>query len=169
MASKKYSFLAGVLCLLTSYSFAQTTTTGSIGAYDPADSSVISSRRMPQHTEFMNGTYNYPAKPRNMWEIGLKLGAMQVNGDVDAKFFGFPSFGIHFRKAFGYLFSARLEYVYGTAKGQNWQASGGYTTGGTRNPWSAYGTQRVFYNYQAKIKIFLLKVLFFLKILCFKN
>src|SRR5215203_79860 len=167
MASKKYSFLAGVLCLLTSYSFAQTPTTGSIGAYDPADSSVISSRRMPQHTEFMNGTYNYPAKPRNMWEIGLKIGAMQVNGDVDAKFFGFPSFGIHFRKAFGYLFSARLEYVYGTAKGQNWQSSTGYTSAGARNPWSAYGGQPVFYNYQAKIQDLSLEGLFSLNNIMF--
>jgi len=171
MASKKYSFLAGLLCLLASYSFAQTTTTtGSIGAYDPADSSVIPSRRMPQHTEFMNGTYNYPAKPRNMWEIGVKVGAMQVNGDVDAKFFGFPSFGVHVRKAFGYLFSARLEYVYGTAKGQNWQGSSAtsYGSGGNRNPWQRLGyTDQVFYNYQTKIQDLSLEGLFSLNNIMF--
>ena len=33
---------------------------------------LVPSRRMPQHTEFMNGTYNFPAKPRNQWEIGVK-------------------------------------------------------------------------------------------------
>ena len=100
MASKKYSFLAGALCLLASYGFAQqTTTTGSIGAYDPADSSVIPSKRMPQHTEFMNGTYNYPAKPRNMWEIGIKGGSFTVNGDVPSKFLS-PGFGVHDRTEF---------------------------------------------------------------------
>ena len=29
---------------------------------------------MPQHTEFLNGTYNFPAKPRNQWEVGIKGG-----------------------------------------------------------------------------------------------
>ena len=168
MASKKYSFLAGLLCLLASYSFAQTTTTtGSIGAYDPADSSVIPSRRMPQHTEFMNGTYNYPAKPRNMWEFGVKVGAMQVNGDVASKFFGFPSFGVHVRKAFGYLFSARLEYVYGTAKGQNWQQSTGYVAGGAKSPWSIYGGAPVYYNYKTNIQDLSLEGLFSLNNIMF--
>ena len=171
MASKKYSFLAGVLCLFASYGFAQTTTTtGSIGAYDVADSSVIPSSRMPQHTEFMNGTYNYPAKPRNMWEIGLKVGTMQINGDVDAKFFGFPSFGVHIRKAFGYLFSARLEYVYGTAKGQNWQGSSesGYGRGGDRNPWERLGySGQVFYNYKTKVQDLSLEGLFSLNNIMF--
>ena len=172
MASKKYSFLAGVLCLLASYSFAQTTTTttGSIGAYDVADSSVVPSRRLPQHTEFMNGTYNYPAKPRNMWEIGVKVGAMQVNGDVDAKFFGFPSFGVHVRKAFGYLFSARLEYVYGTAKGLNWRPSSqtSYGSGGSQNPWQRLGyTGLVFNNYKTNIQDLNLEGLFSLNNILF--
>ncbi|MGN6165096.1 MAG: OmpA family protein [Flavisolibacter sp.] len=170
MASKKYSFLAGVFCLLASYGFAQTTTTtGSIGAYDPADSSVISSRRMPQHTEFMNGTYNYPAKPRNMWEIGIKAGSFTIQGDVDGKFFS-PGFGVHIRKAFGYLFSARLEYVYGVAKGQNWQGSSAtsYGTAGPRNPWSRLGyTGEVFANYKTKVQDLSLEGLFSLNNIMF--
>lgn len=170
MASKKYSFLAGVFCLLASYGFAQkTTTTGSIGAYDPADSSVISSRRMPQHTEFMNGTYNYPAKPRNMWEIGVKAGSFTVSGDVRSKFFS-PGFGVHIRKAFGYLFSARLEYVYGIAKGQNWQGSSqtSYATGGALNPWQRLGyTGTVYYNYKSNIQDLSLEGLFSLNNIMF--
>ncbi|WP_243697402.1 OmpA family protein [Flaviaesturariibacter aridisoli] len=79
---------------------------------------------MPQHTEFMNGSYNFPAKPRNQWEIGIKGGLLNISGDVDA----LPSWaaGIHVRKAFGYLFSARLEYMYGIAKGLNWRPSYNY-------------------------------------------
>ena len=124
MASKKYILLAGIICLLASGSFAQ------VGAsYDVKDSSLIPSKRMPQHSEFLNGTYNFPAKPRNQWEIGLKLGAFTVAGDVPSVF---PTlgFGAHVRKAFGYVFSMRLEYLYGTAKGQNWNPSTGYA----RNP-----------------------------------
>ncbi len=44
------------------------------GSYDVKDSSLIPEKRMPQHSEFLNGTYNFPAKPRNQWEIGIKGG-----------------------------------------------------------------------------------------------
>ena len=71
---------------------------------------------MPQHTEFLNGTYNFPAKPRNQWEIGIKGGLFNVSGDIPAKFLS-PGFGVHVRKAFGYIFSMRLEYMNGTGKG----------------------------------------------------
>jgi outer membrane protein OmpA-like peptidoglycan-associated protein len=114
MASKKYSFLTGFLCLLASIGFSQM---GS--SYDVKDSSVIPSKRMPQHTEFLNGTYNFPAKPRNQWEVGVKVGAFTVSGDVPA-IFPTPGFGVHVRKAFGYVFSMRLEYMYGIGKGLSW-------------------------------------------------
>ncbi len=114
MASKKYSLLTGFLCLLASIGFSQM---GS--SYDVKDSSVIPSKRMPQHTEFLNGTYNFPAKPRNQWEVGVKVGAFTVSGDVPAVF-PTPGFGAHVRKAFGYVFSMRLEYMYGIGKGQSW-------------------------------------------------
>lgn len=129
MASKKYSLLTGVLCLLASYGFSQTTTgtgtTTSGTSYDVSDSSVVPSRKMPQHTEFLNGTYNYPAKPRNMWELGVKAGAFTVAGDVPAIF---PTLGAgaHIRKAFGYLFSMRLSYMYGKGRGEHFLSSYNY-------------------------------------------
>src|SRR6187431_2780362 len=47
MASKKFLFLTGMFCLLTSYVFSQR-----VGAsYDVKDSSVIPSKRMKQQTE----------------------------------------------------------------------------------------------------------------------
>jgi outer membrane protein OmpA-like peptidoglycan-associated protein len=154
MASKKYSFLAGALCLLTSYGFAQTTggtTTGSMGSYDVSDSSVVPSRRMPQHTEFMNGTYNYPARPRNQWEIGIKGGLPSVNGDVPSRI-GWGA-GVHVRKAFGYVFSARLSYNYLKPRGQHYLPSTGFskntawTTNGYTTP-----ANRVFYNYKSTLQ-----------------
>lgn len=116
MASKKYLLLAGLFCLLASYSFSQR-----VGAsYDVKDSSLIPGKRMSQHSEFLNGTYNFPAKPRNQWEIGIKGGLFQVSGDIPAKFLS-PGFGVHVRKAFGYIFSLRMEYMYGIGKGQSWR------------------------------------------------
>jgi outer membrane protein OmpA-like peptidoglycan-associated protein len=117
MASKKYLFLMGIFCLLASYSFSQR-----VGAsYDVKDSSLIPSRRAAQHSEFLNGTYNFPAKPRNQWEIGIKGGLFQVSGDIPARFFS-PGFGVHVRKSFGYIFSMRLEYLYGIGKGQHFRS-----------------------------------------------
>lgn len=118
MASKKLLLLTGMFCLLASYGFSQR-----VGAsYDVKDSSVVPGKRMPQHTEFLNGTYNFPAKPRNMWEIGIKAGLMNVSGDIPSQI-AFPSLGAHVRKAFGYIFSLRLEYMYGTGKGRTFNAA----------------------------------------------
>jgi outer membrane protein OmpA-like peptidoglycan-associated protein len=134
MASKKYLVLAAVFSLLASYGFAQ-----KVGAsYDVKDSSVIPAKRMPQHTEFLNGTYDFPAKPRNQWEIGVKFGSFNINGDIPARF-TLPSFGLHVRKAFGYVFSMRAEYMYGTGKGLSWLQSENYArnTAWTNNGYSA--------------------------------
>jgi len=112
MASKKYKFLFGLLCLATSGAFAQ--------GYDVMDSAVVPAKRIPQHNEFMNNSYAFPAKPRSQWELGVKGGMFNVIGDVPAII---PTLGAgaHVRKAFGYVFSMRLEYMYGQAKGLNWQ------------------------------------------------
>jgi outer membrane protein OmpA-like peptidoglycan-associated protein len=144
MASKKYTLLAGFLCLLFSSVFSQTQKR----SYE--DSTVIPAKRMPQHTEFLNGTNNFPAKPRNQWEIGIKGGAFTVIGDV-SNVFPTPGFGIHVRKALGYVFSLRLEYMYGIGKGQNYRANENF---GNNTPWvtAGYvpGAEYVFYNYKTK-------------------
>ena len=151
MASKKYSFLAGALCLVAATGFAQTTTSNS--GYDVADSSVIPSRGMPQQTEFMQGTYNFPAKPRNMWELGLKVGSFMVSGDVPAKFPG-VGFGAHIRKALGYVFSLRLEYMYGIGKGLNWNANsaGAITNNPVLRSLGYTGANKVFMNYKTNVQ-----------------
>jgi outer membrane protein OmpA-like peptidoglycan-associated protein len=127
MSSKKLIMLAGLFCLLATTGFAQ------VGAsYNLLDSSLIPGSRMQQHSEFLNGTYNFPAKPRNQWEIGVKGGIFAISGDVPAKV---PTmgFGVHVRKAFGYVFSMRMEYMYGVGKGLSWLHANNYA----RNPaWS---------------------------------
>jgi hypothetical protein len=145
MASKKYSLLTGVLCLLASYSFSQVT-------YDPMDSTVVRSKDMDQYTKFKQGIENYPAKPRNQWELGIKTGIFTISGDVATQPLTAPNIGVHIRKAFGYVFSARLEYVYGTAQGLAWQPSVGYRGKGG-NPWHNAGyTTPVFYNYKTRVQ-----------------
>lgn len=128
MASKKIILLAGIICLLASGVYAQ------VGAsYNLQDSSVIPSKRMPQHSEFLNGTYSFPAKPRNQWEIGIKGGMFAISGDVPGQTPTF-GFGAHVRKAFGYVFSLRAEYLYGVGKGLHWLSANNYG----RNPaWSS--------------------------------
>lgn len=122
MLSKKYKLLLGLMTLMSTATFAQETTGSGYSIYD---SSVVPAKRQPQQNEFFNNTYNFPAKPRSMWEVGASVGAMTVSGDVSSKF---PTlgFGVHVRKAFGYIFSMRLQYINGTAKGLNWQGSYNY-------------------------------------------
>ena len=150
MASKKYVGFIVLLCLFATSSFAQLT--GS--SYDVQDSSVVPAKRLPQHSEFMANTYPYPAKPRNQWELGLKVGSYQVLGDVRNRLPGFGA-GLHVRKALGYVFSLRGEFGFGTTKGLNFQPSSNYT----KNPaWRPYvvpippgfpaASTQVFYNFK---------------------
>lgn len=166
MISKKYKFLLGIL-LLSTGAFAQVGGKGSV-----YDSSVIPPKRMAQQNEFWNSTYNFPAKPRNMWEIGVSGGMFSVSGDVAAKL---PTLGFaaHVRKAFGYVFSLRLQYLNGTGKGMNWLASNNYgkniawsnkynapvrvpgspdRTIGTLDPTGTRPVEQIYYNYKIKMQ-----------------
>jgi hypothetical protein len=131
MASKKYFLLAGLFCFILSSSFGQR-----VGAsYDVKDSSLIPSKRMPLHSQFLEGSYNFPAKPRNQWEVGFGLGMFSVSGDVPAVN-PTPGFHLHVRKAFGYVFSMRLQYLYGIGKGLHWLQSENFYK---NTPWQSAG------------------------------
>ena len=148
MASKKYKIiLLGLLSLLSCGVFAQDT-----GVYNIYDSSVISSKGMAQQNEFMNNTYDFPAKPRSEFELGISAGMFSLSSDVAAKL---PTLGFsaHVRKALGYIFSLRLQYVYGVAKGVNWKASSGYENNYVLAPhYDAAAGDKVFYNYRAHVQ-----------------
>jgi hypothetical protein len=125
MVSKKLKLLF-TLCMLVSASvIAQTGSTSGYmgGGYNVYDSSVIPNKKMGQQNEFWNNNYSFPAKPRNMWEVGVKTGIATISGDVSSVVLTAPNFGIHVRKSFGYIFSLRAEYINTINKGQNWKGS----------------------------------------------
>jgi hypothetical protein len=139
MTSKKYNLLLTAFMFFALGAFAQVGGSGSV-----YDSSVITSKRLPQQNEFFNKAYNFPAKPRNMWEIGVSTGIFTISGDVPATVLTAPNFGVHVRKAFGYIFSLRLQYINTVGKGMHWRASENYS----RNPAlsNKYNARRIVHN-----------------------
>lgn len=130
MASKKYLLLAGAVGLLSaSTGFAQVQPTG----YDALDSSKVSGKRLVQQNNFLNHQSNFPAKPRDMWELGLHGGLHLISGTVPAQ----PGFGggISLRKALGHTFSLRAEYIGSIDKGQDYKLRPTFASAG--NPWAA--------------------------------
>ena len=126
MVSKKLKLLFTLSMLVSAGAFAQTEGGNNgymSGGYSIYDSAVIPNKRMGQQNEFWNNSYAFPAKPRNQVEIGVNTGIFTVSGDVTAKVLTAPNFGIHIRKAFGYIFSLRMEYINANGKGMNWKAS----------------------------------------------
>jgi outer membrane protein OmpA-like peptidoglycan-associated protein len=105
MASKKYILLAILAVTLQVTAFAQ----GNDWGWDWKDSSKIPAKRMPQHNEFLNNNYPYPAQPRSQWELGFAGGASMIIGDVKSKV-GVGG-GISLRKALNHVLSIRGQYV----------------------------------------------------------
>ncbi len=150
MASKKFKLLLlGVFSLTCFGAYAQEQDTR---VYNVFDSTVVPSKSQAQQNEFMNNTYDFPAKPRNEWELGVSGGLFTESSDVSAKLPTF-GFGVHVRKALGYVFSLRMQYTNGIAKGLNWKGSKAF---GNDPAWvnAGYvpGSDIVYYNYRAHIQ-----------------
>lgn len=161
MASRKLTLLFGLICLFMSYAEAQMV--GS--SYDIRDSSLIPTKRLAQHNEFLNNAYPFPAKPRNQWEIGVKGG--YTNGFTSVSNWG-PTggFGFHIRKALGYVVSLRAEYDWIRLRGLNYQYSQSYGKNGSLTqsnlfPMDASGNfAPIFYNYRSTIHELTFQALF---------
>jgi len=146
MASKKYALMLGLISLFSSAAFAQQSDAG----YDWRDSSKIPTRSLPQQSEFLNNQYPYPAKPKNMWELGFAAGNNMVLGDIKSK--ADVGGAITLRKAISHTFSLRGGYFGGYAQGypnttqrtagspsyQNWKHSGALDLIVSLNPNSKY-------------------------------
>lgn len=120
-------------------------------SYDVLDTNYVPKYRMNQHRRFLNNDYIYPAKPRNMWEVGVSAGLYNYTADVPSLMLwqrGGYGFSAHVRKAWGYVFSTRLQYVYGVAKGIQWQQSENYRN----NPaWTDNGYQAAIMDNQGNV------------------
>jgi len=128
-------------------------------SYDVLDSTFVPKNRRGQQRRYMNHQYIFPAKPKSMWEIGVGGGLYNIIGDVPSLMLwekGGYGFHGHVRKAWGYTFSTRLQYIYGVGKGQQWQPSYNY---GNNPAWNGRNNgydyrqptyQYVFYNYRTE-------------------
>jgi len=105
MTSKKIFLLIAFAVFAQISLFAQTD-----WGWDWKDSSKIANKDLPQFNEFLNNQYPYPARPRDMWEIGLGLGVAVLSNDWanDAGLGG----SISLRKSFGHIFSIRPYLAY---------------------------------------------------------
>jgi outer membrane protein OmpA-like peptidoglycan-associated protein len=128
MTSKKYSFLAGLACLVASTGFAQVSPTQPYtavhplyGTYTVTDPAYYNKKQLVQNNDFLIGKSDYPGKPKNMWEVGIKGGSFTIHGDMPADPLRSWGFGAHVRKALGHVMSLRLEYVYGVASGEDYR------------------------------------------------
>lgn len=126
--------MAGLISLICSGAMAQSND----ASYDWRDSSKVSTKLMPQHNEFMNNNYPYPAQPRSQWEFSLHGGTAMVVGDISPRL-GFGG-GIAIRKALNHTFSLRLDYTGTQMKGLDYRL---LNLGNTRlpsfagqNPWN---------------------------------
>jgi hypothetical protein len=126
--------------------------------YATTDVQFISEKRMKQHNDFIQHRYIFPAKPRNMWELGVGAGLYNLFADVPGLMLwdkGGYGFHAHVRKAWGYVISSRLQYDYGIAKGLQWQESRNYryNTAWNQNYYAAgnpgeHKTDVIHYNYR---------------------
>lgn len=170
MVNKKYILLAGLCSAMAlTPSFAQEAAqpmqsssqwagrdmTYRGQSYDVLDTAYVPARRMEQQNQYLNYEYAFPAKPRHMWELGVNLGLVNINGDVPSnspftavKPIDAMGFGATLRKAIGYATSLRLQYNYQRASGVDDRARGAATAG---EVWTnaGYGRdQNVFSNYK---------------------
>jgi len=123
MTSKKYTLLAILFSVFCLAGYAQNNDWG----WDWKDSSKIPAKRMPQHNEFLNNNYPYPAQPRSQWELGFAAGPSFIIGDINPKIGVGGS--ITARKAINHTFSLRLGYFGSMSSGKpnTWGAANGQT------------------------------------------
>lgn len=97
-----------------------------------------------QNKSWRMGKSSYSAKPKNAWELGVHLGHLFIDGDVDNRKPGGYGFGLHLRKAIHYVFSVRADFMYGQSRGidpQGWTTpnfGGGLVESGSTGNFQGY-------------------------------
>ena len=99
------------------------------GTHNYLDSSYISPRDLNQQQDFLNNNSNFPAKPRDMWQLGVFIGYPYIDGDCPSAFRGVGTGistyswggGLSIRKAIGYVVSLRASMAYYNMLGLQYQ------------------------------------------------
>ncbi len=105
--------------------------------YDVFDSALYPKFRIKQYKKYLNHQEIFPPKPRNKWEVGAGIGLYNIIGNVPTLMLwqkGGGGFSVNVRKSLGYIFSLRMQYIYGVAKSLDRQPTTGYDA-----PYSEYG------------------------------
>ena len=87
--------------------------------YDILDSAYYPKSKRKQYHQFMEHQTAFPPMPRDQWEVGIGFGLYNVSGDVPSLMLwqkGGGGLHLQVRKSWGYVFSTRLQYIYGVAK-----------------------------------------------------
>jgi OmpA-OmpF porin, OOP family len=128
MASKKYILSAALMLASASGAWAQLG-----GVHNYMDSSYIPASRMAQQNEWKNNSksQNFPARPRDMWQVGVTGGLFIVDGDCPS----LPGWnlGVSVRKALGYVLSLRGSITYGQAKGLDYRKNPNFANNAVLN------------------------------------
>ncbi|MDB5192170.1 MAG: hypothetical protein JWQ96_1733 [Segetibacter sp.] len=99
------------------------------GTHNYLDTSYIAPRNLSQQQEFLNNSHNFPAKPRDMWQLGVFVGFPWVDGDAPLAAHGVGSgigsyahgIGLSLRKSLGYVVSMRASFAYYNMIGLDYQ------------------------------------------------
>ncbi len=124
MNKRKILLLVSLLTFSVIISFGQLG-----GTHNYLDTAYIAPRNISQQNDFLSNNRNFPAKPRDMWQVGVFAGFPWVDGDAPSAFKGagkgFSSyatgFGLSVRKAIGYVVSIRGSFAYYNMLGMDYQ------------------------------------------------
>lgn len=102
------------------------------GTHDFLDTAYIPGKRMNQQSEFLGNKHGFPAKPRDMWQIGIFTGFPYVDGDCATALKGAGNdisslaggIGVSIRKSMGYALSIRASASYYNMLGLDYQRNG---------------------------------------------
>ncbi|MCW3121428.1 MAG: hypothetical protein JWQ38_920 [Flavipsychrobacter sp.] len=97
--------------------------------YDVLDSAYYPKFRRKQFHKYVDHQEVFPPKPRSMWEVGLGLGLYNVIGNIPSTILwhkGGYGLNLNVRKSLGYIFSMRMQFMYGIAKNMDLQPTGNY-------------------------------------------
>lgn len=104
------------------------------GTHNYLDTSYIAARNLSQQQDFLNNNTTFPAKPRDMWQLGVFVGLPYVDGDcpmaISGPGSGISSYawggGVSLRKSLGYVLSLRASMAYYNMIGLDYQRNRNY-------------------------------------------